>query len=803
MLETLLADLRFAIRSVGRDRGFALVAALTVALGVGSTTTVLSVANALLVRRLPVPEPDRVVVLTENRGGAVSGGMEGLKLPLVRHEAYRDATAEIFEALAAHRFTEVSLRLPDRTLSAQGVFATSSYWDALRIQPALGRFFDSDDAPEVVLSHRLWRERFREDPGAIGQSVSLDGRPYTVVGVAPATFTGTTVAVPIDFWVPIATDDPAAAAGFGGWVAQIGRLRPGVEMEAASALVNAVALRVPPDEPQTRVRSAELDVVTSVSPMLRSGLVSGSALFLGLALLVLLIASANIAGMMLARGFARRRELAVRLSIGAGRSRVIRHLIAESLILFLLGGVGGVALSYLGTSALAATPIPINPPPVLDLTPDVGVLTLALALTLGTGLLFGLAPALQASRTDLVSALKDGGVQGGSRGGRGRGFFVTAQMAMSVLLLLAAVLFARSLQQGLARDPGFRTDDIVAGGVDVAPRGYDDGRSRIFFAELVERMRAVPGVEAVGLSSFTLLDGGNYRSDVRPSAPGQGGRDRINARFGWADPELFATMGIEMVAGRGIEDGDVEGAEPVVLVSETLARALWPEQNPIGQRLRGTDVEEREVVGVVRDGFYTTLIEEPLPFVFIPLAQGRRSFVAVHVRAPGAEGAALRALEDVVRALDPDIALSDATPLDRMVDASLWGHRLASRIVGLFGLIGLALAAIGLYGVLAFNVAHRTREFAVRRALGARRNDVVVQVLKRGGVLIVVGAVIGLGLGAALARVLRAFLIGIGPFDPVSFVSVPLVLLLVALLASLRPAQRALAVEPTEALRQD
>jgi predicted lysophospholipase L1 biosynthesis ABC-type transport system permease subunit len=238
-------------------------------------------------------------------------------------------------------------------------------------------------------------------------------------------------------------------------------------------------------------------------------------------------------------------------------------------------------------------------------------------------------------------------------------------------------------------------------------------------------------------------------------------------------------------------------------VSETLARALWPGLSPLGQLLRGTDVEEREVVGVVRDGFYTTLTEEPLPFVFIPMAQGRRSFVAVHARAPGAEGPALRAVEDAVRALEPDIALTNGSRLAAMVDASLFGHRFASRIVGLFGMIGLALAAIGLYGVLAFNVAHRTREFAIRRALGARQNDVVGQVLKRGGILIIVGAVIGLGLGAAMARVLRGFLIGISPLDPVSFVTVPLVLLAVAVLASLRPAQRALAVEPTEALRQD
>jgi predicted permease len=799
MLESLLADIRFAIRSVARDRGFALVAAITIACGVGATTAVLSVVNAVLLRPLRVPEPDRVVALVENRDGSVSSGLEGTKLPFTRYEAYREGTRDVFEAFAAHRFVQIALRLPDRTVSATGVQATQNYFDVIGATPAIGRFFSGADR-DVVLSHQVWRERFGEDVGVLGQSVSLDGEPYTVVGIAPASFTGTTVFRGTDFWVPI--DEGAARSGEEGPVGLMGRLRPDVSLEAASTLVNTVALRVPPDEAHSRVFDAHVEVVTGMPSTTREPLRSASALFIGLALLVLLIASANLSGMLLTRAFARRRELAVRLSIGAGRGRVVRHLLSESLLLFLLGAAGGVALGWLGTRAVNAMPFPLNPPPMVDLSPDPAVLAAALGITLGIGLLFGLAPALHASRTDLVSALKEGSVQGGARSGHGRAFFVAAQVAMSVLLLLVAALFVRSLREGLTLDPGFQPEGIVTGLVDLDPHGYDEVRGRIFHQELLDRLRATPGVESAALGSFVFLSGDIAMSDVRTPEPAPGAAEIVNAVFDWAGPGLIETLGIQLVEGRGITPADVDGAPPVIVVNETLARALWPGQTAVGKRLRGAG-GEREVVGVIRDGRFTNMGAAPRPFVLIPLAQTYRGTVAVHVRAPGAEAAALQALEEAVRALDPDVAVSEPNRLAAMVDFSLFPHRFASRVVGVFGLIGLALSAIGLYGVLAFNVAHRTREFAVRRALGARRNDVIGQVLKRGGVVIAIGCLAGMALGAGVATLLRSFLIEIRPLDPVSFLAVPLVLLVVAVLASLRPAQRALAVEPTEALRQD
>jgi putative ABC transport system permease protein len=338
--------------------------------------------------------------------------------------------------------------------------------------------------------------------------------------------------------------------------------------------------------------------------------------------------------------------------------------------------------------------------------------------------------------------------------------------------------------------------------VDLGSQGYDEVRGRIFQQELVDRMRATPGVEAAGLGSFVFLSGDISTSDVRVSDPVPDGAEPVNAVFDWADPGLIETLGLELVAGRGITDADVGGAQPVIVVNETLARSLWPGESALGKRMRGAG-GEREVVGVIRDGRFTYMGGPPRPFLLIPLAQGYRASVAVHVRAPGAEAAALRALEEAVRALDPNVAVMESNTLATMVEFSLFPHRFASSLVGVFGLIGLALSAIGLYGVLAFNVAHRTREFAVRRALGARRNDVIGQVLRRAGVLIAIGCVAGMALGAGMGILLRGFLIGIRPLDPVSFVTVPLVLLVVAVLASLRPAQRALAVEPTEALRQD
>jgi predicted permease len=526
-----------------------------------------------------------------------------------------------------------------------------------------------------------------------------------------------------------------------------------------------------------------------------------SGLLLLMALLVLLIASANIASMLLARSVVRQREVAIRLAIGAGRARIVEHLLAESLVLFLAGGAAGVGLAYLGTSWVERMPLPLGIELGVRLVPDARVLLFALAMTVGFGTLFSLLPALRASRPDLVPSLREG-TPGGGTGARGRSAFVTAQVAMSVFLLLAATLTARSLQKALTMEVGFDGDGVVVASTDLEAHGYEAARGRAFYRQLVERVRGLPGVESVGLSQVVLMGGDAYGDDITSPDDNPGSVGRSNARHTIVDPGFFDVMRIELVAGRGFPDADVEGGVPVTVVNETVAERLWPGENPLGKRLRRGGVDH-EVVGVSRDGKYTFVGEGPIAFTFRPFAQSYTGTMTLHARAPGATAATLRGIREAVRTLDADVAVEDAVELSEITGLSLLPYRFTAQLMGVFGLTGLLLVAIGLYGVLAFQVAQRTREIGVRRALGAREADLVRQVVSRGARLAAVGCAAGLVFGGASSHVLRSVLLGLQPLDPPTFLGVPVVLFAVALAASWIPALRAARVQATVALRHD
>lgn len=801
VLDPLSQDVRHGARFLVRAPGLALVAVVTIALGVGATTTVFSAVNVLLLRPLPFAGADRVGSIQEQRSGMVSTGIDGMRLPYFRYLEYREATTDIFESLAAHRHEEhFSLRLADATLAVNGSLTSGNFFETLAVRPALGRAYSTDDANEIVISHLLWATQFGSDPGVIGRTVGLDGRVVTIAGVAPAGFGGATFVADL-LWAPVGVRGVAHDS----WdvrMVPVGRIRDGVPFERAAAAVNAVALRIPPNEDGTTVRAARFDRVAVVPGSARTAVSGFFGMMLGMALLVLLIAAANVAGIMLARGFARRRELAVRLALGAGRGRVVRHLLAESMVLFTLGGALGVWLAYIGTAWLARIPLPPQVPPVLlDLAPDARVLAFAVVLTGLTGMVFGLVPALRTSRPDLVTALKSGAPGSVGSDGRGRSIFVGAQVAFAVTVLLTAMLFARSLRQGLRTDIGFDPDGVVAATIDLGPPlDYDSERGYAFQRTLLERVRALPGVESAALSQYVQLSGmrsgGNVRRADEPSL-------NTHAAYSAVTPDYFATMRIEIVAGRGFTDADDAGAAPVVVINRTLAERLWPGESPIGHMVTGLTREPAQVVGVTEAGRYTFVTEEPSAFVFQPYHQVYRHVMSIHARAPGAEAATLRGLADQVRALDPDIAIGTAIPVRDLVGMSLLPHRVAAQFVGAFGVVGLILAALGIYGVLAYEVARRTRELGIRRALGASSVRVVGVVVRRGGLVAAVGCVIGTALGAAVAMAVRSQLFGIRPLDPVTFMAVPAVLFGAALLASCVPAVRANAVQPSEALRTE
>ena len=800
-------DLRFAARSLLRTPGFTAAAALTLALGAGATTALFSVVDAVLLRPLPVHEPDRLVsVRVEKADGSVE---DVFSWPYVRD--WRSAAAPVAEVAATH-YGGLSFSAGGEAEMVTSVDATDNYFRVLGLRPAAGRLFAPGDdaaAPVVVLSHGFWTRRFGADPGVVGRAVRLNGQPLTVIGVAPPGFAGTLAGVRTDVFVPVGIYpllNPGGdldTRGRHGWLVMFARLRAGVSVDRAGAALDAVARRVEPefaDDPAPR--GARVDALTGLPARARGGAVGFMALLSACAGLVLLIAATNVAGMLLARASARRREIAIRLALGAGRGRLARLLLAESLLLFLAGGAAGTLLAVWATSLLRGWSPPVGVPVTIDAAVSPAALAFALGLSLATGLVFGLAPALAASRPVLVPALKDGA--GGGRRARLRSAFVVGQLAMSMLLLVTAGLFARALQSALSIDPGFRPDGVLVGEVRLAPHGYDEARGAEAFRQLLERVRARPEVRAATLASLVPVAGESERTRVRRAedAPAEGDGGGVSVGVNTVDDDYFRTMEVRLLAGRAFSPADRPGSPPVAVVNETLARRLWPGESPVGRRLTsgGRTVE---VVGVARDGRYEELREDPLPYVYFPFSQNHQAAMTLHVRHDGAPAAALAAVRAELRAVDPDVPLAGAMPMAARIGVTLVPQRIAAVLVGGFGAAGLLLAAVGMYGVLAYTVSQRTREIGVRMALGAGAGAVLRMVVRQGLLLCALGVAIGLGAALLAARAIRGMLFGLSAADPATFVAVPLLVGLAALLASWLPARRAARVDPVVALRAE
>ncbi|HEX2189802.1 MAG TPA: ADOP family duplicated permease, partial [Longimicrobiaceae bacterium] len=628
----------------------------------------------------------------------------------------------------------------------------------------------------------------------------------TVVGVAPPGFSGTVVGMVPEVWVPhvaYARTAPEGALGSGGdRLLLFGRLAPGVARERARAALEVVARRTPA-EGRAELVDLRLEALTAVPAGLRLPAFGFLGMLLATAGLVLLIACTNVAGMLMARAAARRRETAVRLAIGAGRGRLVRQLVTESVLLFLVGGAAGLLLALWLTEAAAAFQPALPMRFALDLGMDGRVLGFALLVTLATGVLFGLLPALQATRPDLVPALKDGGQARHAGRTRLRSGLVAAQIAMSLLLLVTAGLFVRTLQSALAVDPGFDADGVAVAQVSLTPHGYDEAGARELYGRLLDRLAAAPEVESAGLAQFAPMSGNVISTTVElPARPGGAEGATTTVDLGIVDPGYFGALRIPLVAGRGFTAADREGATPAAVVNQTLAARFWPGQSPIGRQIRVNGVS-REVVGVARDGKYERYGEEEVAYAYLPFAQVGGTEMTVHVRARGEPAAALAALRRELRALDPDVALGLPSGLAALIDLSLFPQRVAATLIGAFGLLGLLLAAVGLYGVLAYHVAQRTREIGVRMALGARAADVVRMVARQGLALVGAGIAAGLLLALAATRLLAGFLYGVGASDPATFAGVTLLLAAVALPAAYLPARRATRVDPMIALRSE
>jgi predicted permease len=811
----MLEDVRFAVRLLRKSPLFTLTAALSLAIGIGANTMIFSVASALLLRPLPgLSQPERLVDLGRTTGG------EGFDT--VSHPYYRSVReqATMVDIYAYREPMAMSLGGRDTADRVFGTIVSANYFNVLGTQSVYGRMLnDGDDRtfgghPVTVISHELWERRFDSDPNIVGQSILLNSQPFTVVGIAPRGFQGTTV-LRSDVWVPISMTGVAIPLNPIGldsrqaeWLTMGGRLRDGATIQQAQAEMNAIASGLQREFPQ---EYGDRGVVVATSALI-PGRIDIVAAFMGLLMaivgLVLLIACVNVAGMMLARAATRRREIAVRLAVGAGRGRLIRQLMIEAVVLFAVGGAIGVVLSRWLTSlllgVLPALPIPIG----LDTPTDWRVLSFALLLSLATALLSGFAPALQASGANLVPALKTEGMDPGPSKLRLRSAFVVGQITMSLLLVIAAGLFLRALQHAASLQPGFNQDRVDVLTFDLSIGGYNQQTGRPFVRDLLQRISASPGVESATASVDLPLDGGNMGlgSIQLPGVPQDEGH--VNADWNVVEPGFFQTLQLRLVRGRDFAASDTLTSPRVAIVNEAFARRAWPNQDPIGRELLteiGPGRNGRQtltIVGLTIDAKLMSLNETVTPYIYVPLSQHYMSSMSILVKRTG-DASAIPHVRALLREMSPNLPLTVALPLSDVTAIGLVPQRVVAAIAGSLGIVGLVLAAIGIYGVTAYAVSRRTREIGIRVALGADEGRVLRLVLGQGLVLAGIGVAIGVVLAGLGSSLLESLLYGVRGLDPLTFGAASLLFAIVTLIATYIPARRAARIDPMVALRAE
>ena len=809
-MDTLLQDLRYALRSLLKTPGFTLAVVLTLSLGIGANTGIFSMINALLLRDLPqVTRPNELALIGRT---ADNQGFDTFSYP-----DYVDLRnqSRAFQGVAAFTTVPVHVTGTGATERARGALVSENYFAVLGTSPAHGRFFAPDDdqpgnpVQVVVLSAGLWQRAFGGRSDIIGQSIRLDNHPFEVIGIAPAGFQGINRGDQLDLFLPLAIQ-PIAMPEFGSfitnresvWLRLFGRLGPGASLARAKTELSGFAVQLAASSPNRKGWGVTAAPTVGFDPFTQANIVSFLRLLQGAVILVLAIACANVANLLLVRSAARRKELAIRASLGAGRGRILRQLLTESAVLAGLGGIGGLLLAYWGSDLLKTLPA-LQLAGGVDLSPDGRVLVFTLAIALAAGVLFGLLPAFYTARSDLSGELRQSAEIGRPRGTRLRGALVVTQVAVSLVLLVAAGLFVRTLRNAYAVDPGFATDVLVAQ-LDLGLQGYDEPRGRRFYEQLLRDLEVLPGVRSASLALNRPFGGGfDTRIDAQGAlidAEHRGYRTDRNS----VSPSYFETMGITILRGRGFTARDVATSPPVAVINEAVAEQLWPGQEAVGKRfVRTWGGPPLEVIGVARDAKYRNLFEQRRLTFYQPLTQDYQAALVVHLRPTGDPMALAGPLQHAVRALDPDLPVYRIQPLAERLAGSLGQQRTAATLIGGFGALALLLAAIGLYGAIAYSATQRTREFGIRIALGAQTPDVLRQVLREGMMLGVLGLAIGLVGAVAITRVLRSQLFGVTPTDPLSFTVVSLLLLVVVVVASLVPAKRATRVDPMVALRSE
>jgi putative ABC transport system permease protein len=827
LLGDLWQDLRYAARALRKQPTFTLAAILTLALGIGANAAIFTVVNATLLQRLPVPDRDRLVYVQREKNGGV--------FPYPMYTALRDGT-QAFEGVAAWSGFVASLNAGDGADRTLGYLVTGNFFDVLGLAADRGRLLSpTDDVtpgghPVVVISRELWQTRFARRPDIIGHEIRLNGNVFTIVGVTPAGFPGPRVGTVRHLYAPmmmqpILRPPSDRLQSTVSWLFLLGRLRPDrTTMQARAEIETLGTTHARAVNPSTTPERMPVVPIDQDNPESRQRMRAAAFLLVGVVAAVLLIACANIASLLLAKATARRRELAVRLAIGASRARLVRQLLTESVLLSVVGGIVGLGLAWALVQAFQASPPPAGALPVaIDLAIDRRVLLFSIVLSLIAGLVFGVAPALKASRPGLVPALKGASSEG--NGGERRydlqKLLVVAEVALAVLLLIPAGLFVRSLQAAHALDPGFDAEKLVSAPLDVNLLRYTNEQEREFYRTLVERAERLPGVESAAVARLAVMTGDGrimgLMVEGRPEYSdefvfGQGAgvvtRDptRINANV--VGPGFFRTLGIPLVSGRDFDARDVEGRPPVAIINETAVRMHFNFKrggNALGARVsfNGRQGPWREVVGVVGDSTYAELGEASLPVAYLPVAQHHESGMTLYLRASVPPASLIAGLRREIQELEPNLPVAGIKTMTDTIGTSLYGARVGAWLLAGFGGLALLLAAIGIYGVLSFSIARRSREMGIRLALGAAARQVFLLVVRDGMTLVGVGALLGLLGGFAAARSLARFLYGVPTSDPATFAGAVTLLIAVALVACSVPARRAMRVNPITALRSD
>jgi predicted permease len=830
----IIQDLRYALRQLRKNPGFATIVVATLALGIGANTGIFTLVNAVVLKSLPVPNPEQLYLVTENDWQPSNS-----RFAYPTFNDWRAAMprgAELAATSAPGTFyASFGESQPDMV---SGQLVTGNYFQTLQTHSATGRLLGEDDdrtiagSPVAVISYKCWEQRFGRDRNIVGRTLTVNGMPLEIVGVAEKYFFGVQVGTSPEFWLPTAmqsairyqqhysqdtnakTAQPWVLQPDIRWLQLIIRASDPATVSQASAALNqlfrvslehSAAQEKDPQERQAILRS-KLSLLPGARglPNLRTTFSQPLLALMAMVGIILLIACANLANLLLARSAAREREIAVRLSMGASRARLVRQLLVECMLLSVCGAILGGSIAYWLSSILPRWASDQNTPIPLNLTPDSQVLLFSTAIAVLTGIIFGLAPALEGTGVEPMHALKSSGRAASGTEARWstKQTLVASQVALTLVLLVGAGLFVRTLRNFTNLDGGFDRDHLLTVRVFTHLAGYSQPQLTSLSRELVERVEAIPGVRSAALASCELASGCGDASDIfLPGVPHTNGETDAQERF--VSQEFFATSAIPLVQGRLFADSDTENSPKIVVVNQTFVRQFLPGKNPIGQYYGydATTPRQFQIVGVVKDSRINDIREEVPPTIYHFLSQDVQDFESVNVRTFGDPGRLLTEIREAVRSIDPRLPVANASTLTRVVSESLWGYRLIARLSSMFGLLALGLACVGLYGVLSYTVARRTAELGIRLALGASRRTVLWLVLYQVLALIGVGLLAGLAVALLTVRAIGSLLFGLSPYDPMTMLGAAIVLIVVSTVAGLKPAWRATHVDPTEALR--